>query len=183
MDRLYTSVPIAQWLLSKDITCIGTIMSNRIGIPAELKQATGREEFSSLMFWEKKKSDLVLSSYVVFISKGMKNVLMLSTVQPLKGVTKDDGKKKPAIYKLYDFTTGGTDVVNQMMESFTTKAKSPKWTRVSFSYVLDTPRVNAMIVFRLKHRESSSAIDAFKFGWDVTKGLVLPYAGARMASL
>ena len=30
----------------------------------------------------------------------MKNVLMLSMVQPLKGVTKDDGKKKPAIYKL-----------------------------------------------------------------------------------
>ena len=61
MDRLYTSVLIAQWLLSKDITCIGTIMSNSIGIPAELKQATGREEFSFLMFWEKKKGELVLS--------------------------------------------------------------------------------------------------------------------------
>ena len=100
MDHLYTSVTIAQWLLSKDITCIGTIMSNHIGIPAELKQTTGREEFSSLMFWEKKKGDLVLSFYVISTSKGMKNILMLSTVQPLKGVTKDDGKKKPAIYKL-----------------------------------------------------------------------------------
>ena len=51
----------------------------------------------------------------------MKNVLMLSTVQPLKGVTKYDGKKKPAIYKLYDFTKAGTDVVDQMMGSYTTK--------------------------------------------------------------
>lgn len=36
-------------------------------------------------------------------------ILMLSTVQPLLGVTKDDKKCKPAIYKLYDFNKGGTD--------------------------------------------------------------------------
>ena len=178
MDRLYTSVPITQWLLSKDITCIGTIMSNRIGIPAELKQATGREEFSTLLFWEKRKGDLVLSSYVVSTSKGMKNVLMLSMVQPLTSVAKGDGKKKPAIYKLYDFTRGGTDVVDHMMGSYTTKAKSPKWTRVSFSYVLDAARVNAMTIFRLKHGELSSAIDAFELGWDLAEALVLPYARA-----
>ena len=28
-------------------------------------------------------------------------------------VTKDDGKEKPALYKLYDFTKGGTDIVDQ----------------------------------------------------------------------
>lgn len=36
-------------------------------------------------------------------------ILMLSTAQPLLGVTKDDKKCKPAIYKLYDFNKGGTD--------------------------------------------------------------------------
>ena len=133
----------------------------------------------------KREGDLVLSSYVVSTSKGMKNVLMLSTVQPLKGVAKDDGKKKPAIYKLYDFTNGGTNVIDQMMGSYITKKKSPKWTRVSFWYLSDTSRVNAMTVFCLKHGESSSAIDAFELGWDLAEALFLPYAEpeALMASL
>ena len=35
---------------------------------------------------------------------------VLSTVQPLLGVTKDDGKQKPVI--IYDFTKLGTDIVD-----------------------------------------------------------------------
>ena len=179
MDRLYTSIPIAQWLLSMKMTCIGTIMSRRVGIPPELKTTANREELSSRMYWEKTSGDIVLSSYVVGTSKGMKNILVLSTVEPLQGVTKDDGKKKPAIFKLYDFTKGGTDVVDQMIGSYSTKTKSPKWTRVSFCYVLDTARVNATTVFRLKHGPESERIDAFELGWDLAEALVLPFARAR----
>ena len=40
---------------------------------------------------------------------GKKNVLLFSTMRPIIGVTKDDGKQKPGLYKLYDFTKGGTD--------------------------------------------------------------------------
>ena len=47
------------------------------------------------------------------------------------GVTKDDGKKKPAIYKLYDFTKGDTDVVDQRMGMYTCEFMSPKWTMVA----------------------------------------------------
>ena len=35
-----------------------------------------------------------------------------STVEPLLGVTKDE-KKKPAIMKFYDFTKGGTDIIDK----------------------------------------------------------------------
>lgn len=31
------------------------------------------------------------------------------------GVTKDDGKNKPAVFKLFDFAKGGTDIVDQRM--------------------------------------------------------------------
>ena len=41
-DRLYTSVPLAQWLLSHNITCVGTIQVNRRGIPVEIKQLDNR---------------------------------------------------------------------------------------------------------------------------------------------
>jgi len=57
----------------------------------------------------------VLHSYVLTTkSSGKRNVLLLSTVQPILGITKDDGKKKPAIYKLYDFTEGGTGVMDTL---------------------------------------------------------------------
>ena len=36
-DRLYTSVPLAKWLLYHDITTVKTLNTVRIGIPDELK--------------------------------------------------------------------------------------------------------------------------------------------------
>ena len=44
-------------------------------------------------------------------------------VQPLLGVKKYDKKSEPAIYKLYDFTKGGADIVNQIL---LIKSKDPK---------------------------------------------------------
>ena len=37
MDRLYTSLECADWLLEKKITSVGTIQQNRVGISAEIK--------------------------------------------------------------------------------------------------------------------------------------------------
>ena len=44
MDRLYTAISTAIWLLEHRVTCVRTIMSNRVGIPAEVNQH--REEMS-----------------------------------------------------------------------------------------------------------------------------------------
>ena len=46
MDRLYTSISLANWLLGRKITCVGTINDNCQGIPTELKNTSKREEFS-----------------------------------------------------------------------------------------------------------------------------------------
>ena len=47
-------------------------------------------------------------------------------MEPIVGVTKDDQKSKPQMYKLYDFTKGGTDIIDQKMGTYTTKSKSRK---------------------------------------------------------
>ena len=49
-------------------------------------------------------------------------------MQPIFAVTKDDGKKKPAIIKLYSFTKGVTDVVDQKMGNYSVNPKLSKWT-------------------------------------------------------
>ena len=77
------------------------------------------------MLLENENKKLVLHSYVVKTkSTGLRKVLLLYSMQPLLGTTKDDGKKKPAIYKLYNLTKGGTDVMDQQMATFSCKTKS-----------------------------------------------------------
>ena len=45
MDRLYTSISLANWLLGRKITCVGTLNDNCQCIPTELKNTSKREEF------------------------------------------------------------------------------------------------------------------------------------------
>ena len=46
MDCYYTSIPVTEWLYDKNITGIGTLNSNRKGLPKEIKETKGREENS-----------------------------------------------------------------------------------------------------------------------------------------
>ena len=178
MDRLYTSVSTAIWLREQKITVVGTLMMNRIGIPDEIKAVRNRENFSVTIHFEEEKKDLALMSYNVKTkSKGKKNVLMLTTMRPCLGVTKDDGKEKPALYKLYDFTKGGTDIVDQNISYYTSKAKSVKWKMVAFYFMLDTARVNSQTILALKEKKDARKTNSFEIGFCLelerrsTKGL------------
>ena len=52
-DRLYTSIPMGQWLLDRGITSVGTLQSNRKGIPPEIKETKVRETNSYEVYWER----------------------------------------------------------------------------------------------------------------------------------
>ena len=180
MDRLYTSFKVADWLLKRNVTMIGTIISNRVGIPPEMKPVTNQEENSYLLFWQKD-GLCNISSYVPKTAKGKKNVMVVSTVQYLMGVTKDE-KTKPAAIKLYDFTKGGTDIVDQKMGAYTTKSKSRKWTKVAFFYLLDTIRVNASTVYTLANNLAPTKVNSFDFGLQLVDALIKPCVSVRSIS-
>ena len=78
-------------------------------------------------------------------------MLFLSTAPPLLATTKDDNKSKLGIYKLYDFSKGGTDIIDQTMGFYSCKLKSKRWTMNAFSYVLDTCRVNASTKYAMNN--------------------------------
>ena len=177
MDRLYTSFQISEWLLDKKITMVGTMQQNRVGIPPELKTIDNRECLSYELFWEEN-GKRNLSSYVVKTSSGKKNVIVLSTVEPIQGVSKDENKK-PAIYKLYDFTKGGTDIVDQKMGSYTCKAKSRKWSMVAFYYLLDTIRVNSNTVYNIANNVPKNKQNSFEFGVELCDSLMIPFIKQR----
>lgn len=51
-DRLYTSLPIAEWLLERRVTYLGTMQKNRKGIPNEIKEMQHRNNLRTEIFWE-----------------------------------------------------------------------------------------------------------------------------------
>ena len=180
MDRLYTSIDLFHWLMSKNITAVGTLMANKKGLPNEIKSTSDRDANSYKVFWEKKDCKMSLHSYVVRTkSKGMKNVLVLSTVPPILGTTIDDGKDKPAMIKFYDFSKGGTDIIDQRNGYYSTNSKSRRWPMAAFSYIIDTSRVNAQTIYCANNNLDMRKSNSFQFGWDLAISLVTPHINVR----
>ena len=88
---------------------------------------------------------------------------MLSTVHSILEIS-ENIKPLSALYKLYDFTKGGTDIVDQRMSFYSCKPKSRKWTIVAFSYLLDTCRVTASTIMALN--TSDNELKLFNFDLD-----------------
>ena len=132
MDRLYMSISTANRLLKNAVTVVGTLATNRIGLPDDLKNAKQLGEFESTMHWEKTKGDSLCMYTTKYKSKGKKNVLALSTMRLLMGIIHDDGKQKPAIIKFYDFTKGGIDVMDQKTSKYSCKSLTHCWTIIHF---------------------------------------------------
>ena len=182
MDRLYTSYQLFQYLLEHNITAVGTIMANKKEIPAEVKSCTQREPLSYEAFWDENNPKTSLHSYVVKTkSSGKKNVLLLSSMPTFLGKTMDDKQDKPAILKFYDFSKGGTDIVDQKISYYSCNTKSARWPLTAFSYVLDTARVNAQSIFCLNNNINPRAksSNSSKFGWEIVLALVGPVIHLR----
>ena len=63
MDRFYTSVEIANWLLEKNLAIVGTVQKGRVGFPEEIFDAKNREVLKKTCQFEKDKKTLYVSSY------------------------------------------------------------------------------------------------------------------------
>ena len=87
--------------------------------------------------------------------------------------------KKPLSYKIYDYTKGGIDTLDQRMGSYTTKYKTRKWTLVALSYVLDMARINSQAIYVINNAKED--VDSFEFGWELMKALVKPNMHTRLA--
>ena len=166
--------------MKKNITCVGTMVTSRIGLPDELKVSGTCEEFESTLHCEKYDGDLYLCTCTTKSkSKGKKNVLVLSTKRPLLGITRDDSKLEPTIIKLYDFTKGGTDIMDQKISKYSCKSILNRWTMVNFFYILDNIRCNATTLYTLKHKKNPRKVDSFDIGWELIMNLVRPKIEAR----
>ena len=65
---------------------------------------------------------------------------MLSTSRSPHLEMIDDSKEKPEIVKLYDFSKGGPDTVDQLDDYYTTQPKSGQLVNMALFYMLENKR-------------------------------------------
>ena len=175
LDRYFTSISIAEWCLSKKITIVGTMRHDRKGIAQEIKSLDEREE-KSVKWWYKESDEKnMIVSFVDKKKKGMKNIVVLTTMHDTVSVTKDQ-RRKPNVIVFYDYTKGGVDVVD-LIAKMSTRIKNKRWIINSLAFVLDTARTNAKTIFM---ENTKSNISNFEFTWNLGKALVLPQLQRRI---
>ena len=64
MDIYFASVSIADWMRSKNITIVGTMRLDRIGIPNSFKDISQRDERLKYFIYSIDESNHMLVSYV-----------------------------------------------------------------------------------------------------------------------
>lgn len=175
IDRYFTSVTIAEWLLNRGLTVVGTLRHDRRGIPEGIKKVTGRDDKSTKYFYcEGIKSIMV--SYAIKKKTGWKNVLVLSSMHKNVKITQDE-RRKPDVISFYDHTKGGVDIMDQMAGVFTTRCKTRRWTMNALSYVLDTVRTNANTLWNEMY--PAEKLSSHDFLWALSDELIKPFVQRR----
>lgn len=87
--------------------------------------------------------------------------------------------EKPAILKFYDFSKGGTDIVDQRIGFYTVNTKSRRWSMAAFAYILDTARINAQTIYSINKSVDPRKSKSFEFGWELVMSLITPHINTR----
>jgi len=138
-DNFFTSVSLAEELLTNHLTYVGTIRKNKQDIPPEMQPSPGREEQSSIFGFA---GQVTLVSYV---PKKRNAVLLLSTMHHDKAVESDT--KKPEIITHYNAHKGGVDNMDHLVGTYSVKRKCNRWPMVLFFNLIDVAALAAYIVW------------------------------------
>ena len=133
LGRYFTSVTLAQWCLEKKISIVGTVRTDRKGIPKEMKELRDREE-KSTKNCHSEDNKLLFVLYIDKKKTGKKNIIVLPTMHKSIGVTRDR-RKKPKMIVLYDHTKGGADIVDLISSKFSVRIKSKHWTINALAFI------------------------------------------------
>ena len=173
MDRYFTSVPLAQWCLERNITIVGTMRLGRKGIAAEIKKIDKRDERSTFYVYGKD-DDLILVSHVDKKKSRTKHVVVLILMHDNVRVTKDE-RRKPLVHTFYDHTKGSVDVVDLISSNWSTRIKSKRWPLNNLAFIFDTARTNANTILK----ESNAKMSTHELTYQFARDLYLPSVQRR----
>jgi hypothetical protein len=141
-DNFFSSINLAKILFEKNIGFIGTLRKNKKEIPTAFLTNKNRVVDSSLFGFN---DQLTLISYV---PKKNKCVIILSTAHNKIEINTDTKKPEAVLY--YNKTKGGVDTVDHLIENFTCRRKTNRWTFNVLMYLLDLAAHNSYCMLKIK---------------------------------
>lgn len=184
IDNWYTSIEVALHLLEIGIHVLGTIKTNRKGIPKEaVLKKTGPKKargfyhcFSAIVRNSTPQKRIFFHGW-----QDSKPVHVLSTFQlPLEECVRktfnDRGGferikiARPGVISLYNHAMGGTDLIDQLCSYIRTTLRTNKWPVRIFTHMINLSVVNAHILH--KSLQELSVYKIHDFVTDMIKELV-----------
>ena len=164
-DNFFTSKKLADRLLEKKTTLVGTVKANRKELPPPFTDPK-RKLHSVLQGYCVDSSALLLS----IKAKKTKIVNVLSTMHKIDTVPQD-GRSKPSVIDFYNKTKGGVDSVDQMCHHYSTKSSCRRWPVHVFNNMLDITSVNAFTLYQITGNTDITSRRAFilKLAEDLTR--------------
>ncbi|XP_019891791.2 uncharacterized protein LOC109612283 [Musca domestica] len=138
-DNWFKSYSLAEYLLEKKTTLVGTIRKNKRVLPPSFSQPKNREVKSTIFGFRKK------STILSYIPKRNKCVLLLSTFHR-DGKILDGPKCLPEIVEFYNKTKGGVDTTDQLCATYNVARTSNRWPLLVFYSLMNLAAINARIV-------------------------------------
>lgn len=172
-DNWYTSIPLAEALLEKGLTTVGTIRKNKREIPPDFNILRGRTVKSNMFGF---RDSMVLVSHV---PKTSKNVLLISTMHNDAKV--DDETRKPDIILSYNDTKGGVDVVDRLCANYNCARGTRRWPMAVFYAMLNVSTINSQVIHTANNQNSK--LKRRQFIENLAMKLIEPHLRERQMKL
>lgn len=140
MDRFFTTLPLAKFLLTWNLTVVGTLKKNKPYIPQEMKASKTRGLLSTVFGFHEK---VTMCSYV---PKKNKAVILLSTMHDDDTIS-DAIHQKPEMILFYNKTKAGVDTMDQMCSRYTSQRRTCRWPLAFFFNILDIGSLAAYLIY------------------------------------
>ncbi|XP_023208933.1 uncharacterized protein LOC111612282 [Xiphophorus maculatus] len=139
-DNFFTSLSLAQRLLSRKTTILGTVNERSREIPQSARQMD-RTEFTTRVF------STTGATLTVYAPKRKKAVYVLSSMHSVVE-TEDTTKRKPNTVTQYNKTKCGVDVMDQMVREYSVRAGTRRWPVAVFYNMIDMAALNAHVLYQ-----------------------------------
>lgn len=156
-DNYFSSIGLFTELATLEIYATGTMRSNRVGLPNDLKavrnwihSAQGTLEWAmhnsreiACVMWKDKRPVLLISTHALPIGFPC---VPVPTVPRRNGARRDPIQTSP-IHLEYTTHMRGVDVADQLRASYSCQTRSHKWWHRVFYFLLDTTVVNMYVIY------------------------------------
>jgi hypothetical protein len=162
MDRFYTSPTVLKSLWEKNTNAVGTVMSNRRGLPKEIvkeKLKKGEMTFARqgpliCIKWKDTRDVLMLSTVH---NADMTPVTVRSKIGPIE-------KFKPLAIVDYNLNKTGVDHGDQMVSYYPFQRKTLKWWKKMFFHLFMITVVNSFVLKKKNSSKNYFTKFYYKFG-------------------